>query len=320
MSKTNNTPTKWKRRDFLRSSARTGLLLTIGYPLISISSSIWGAVRESSPVDLAVVTGDPEKAVLKAIDLLGGIKRFVKKGQRVVIKPNMSFAKTPEEASNTSPQVVAAVAKSCIEAGAKNVLVLDHTLQKAKLCLERSGIKKHCKSIEKTHVLALNDEKFYQAVNVPQGKVIRHLKIMKEVMRCDVLINLPTAKSHSATGVSLGMKGLMGVIWNRRYFHSKVDLPQAIADLSSAVKPTLTIIDASRALITGGPAGPGKVETLNTIIAGVDPVAVDTYGVSIANWYNKKFEASNIKHIVAAHRMGLGNINLDQLLIKKENV
>ncbi|MCK5010356.1 MAG: DUF362 domain-containing protein, partial [Deltaproteobacteria bacterium] len=154
----------------------------------------------------------------------------------------------------------------------------------------------------------------------PQGKVIKHLEIMKEVIRCDVLINLPTAKSHSATGVSLGMKGLMGVIWNRGYFHSKVDLNQAIADLSSVVKPSLTIIDASRALITGGPAGPGKVEKLNTIIAGVDPVAVDAYGVSVARWYNKKFDAANIKHIVAAHRMGLGNINLDKLQIKKENV
>jgi uncharacterized protein (DUF362 family) len=320
MSKKDCISPQWTRRDFLKTSAKTGLLLTTGYPLISIPSSVWGSIGISSPADLAVVTGDPAKAVLKAIDLLGGIKRFVKKGQRVVIKPNMSFAKTPDEAANTNPLVIAAVAKSCIEAGAKNVLILDHTLQKAELCLERSGIRKSCRSIERTHVIALNDEKFYQSVSVPQGKVIKHLKIMKEVMRCDVFINLPTAKSHSATGVSLGMKGLMGVIWNREYFHSKVDLHQAIADLSSVVKPALTIIDASRALITGGPAGPGKVEKLNTVIAGVDPVAVDTCGVTIAKWYNKKFNTVNVKHIMAAHRMGLGNINLDQLLIKKENV
>jgi uncharacterized protein (DUF362 family) len=123
-------------------------------------------------------------------------------------------------------------------------------------------------------VIALNDERFYQSVSVPQGKVIKRLKVMKEVMSCDVFINLPAAKSHSATGVSLGMKGLMGVIWDRGYFHAKVDLHQAIADLSSVIKPTLTIIDASRALITGGPSGPGKVERLDTIIAGVDPVAL----------------------------------------------
>ena len=319
MPKTNTTSHKWTRRDFLKTSARAGIFLTMGYPLISVPGDVWGSA-ESSPVDLAVVRGDTKKAVLKAIDLLGGIKRFVKKGQRVVIKPNMSFAKTPDEAANTSPQAVATVARVCIEAGAKDVLIVDHTLHKAKLCLERSGIRKHCKSIEGTHVLALDDERFYHSVSVPQGKVIKSLKIMKEVANCDVLINLPTAKSHSATGVSLGMKGLMGVIWDRGYFHAKADLHQAIADLSSTVKPTLTIIDASRALITGGPSGPGKIEKLNTIIAGVDPVAVDSYGVTIANWYNKKFEVVNVKHIMAAHRMGLGNINLNQLRIKKETV
>jgi uncharacterized protein (DUF362 family) len=303
----------------LKTSARAGIFLTVGYPLISLPGDAWGSA-ESNPADLAVVSGDTERAVLKAIDLLGGITRFVKKGQRVMIKPNMSFAKTPDEAANTSPRAVATIARACMEAGAKNVLIVDHTLHKAKLCLERSGIEKSCKSIKGTHVLALNDEMFYQSVSVPQGKVIKNLKIMKEVMKCDVLINLPTAKSHSSTGVSLGMKGLMGVIWDRKYFHAKVDIHQAIADLSSIVKPALTIIDASRALITGGPSGPGKIEKLNTIIAGVDPVAVDSYGVTIANWYDKKFEVVNVKHIMAAHQMGLGNINLNQLRIKKETV
>lgn len=320
MSKTSNALDEPTRRDFLKSSARMGFLLAAGYPLMSISNKVWGSTGISGPIDLAVVTGDPAKAVLKAVDLLGGIERFVKKGQRVVIKPNMSFAKTPEEASNTNPLVVAAVAKACIAAGAKQVLVLDHTLQKGELCLERSGIREHCMSIENTHVLALNDERFYQRVSVPNGKMVKHLSIMKDVMRCDVLINLPTAKSHSATGVSLGMKGLMGVIWDRGYFHSKVDLNQAIADLSSVVKPSLIIIDASRALINGGPAGPGKVEPLNTVIAGVDPVAVDAYGVGVARWYNKQFDAVHIEHIVAAHQMGLGNMHVDKLYIKKENV
>ncbi len=320
MSKKNNSSPAWTRRDFLKTSAKTGLLLSIGYPLTPLSGKALASAETTTPVDLAAVTGDPAKAVGRAIDLLGGIKQFVKKGQRVVIKPNMSFAKTPDEATNTSPRVVAAVARACMEAGAKNVLVLDHTLQKAELCLERSGIREACKPVKGTHVLALNDERFYQPVSVPRGKSIAQLKIMKEVMRCDVLINLPTAKSHSATGVSLGMKGLMGVIWDRGSFHAKADLNQAIADLSTVVKPALTIIDASRALINGGPSGPGKVEKLNTIIAGVDPVAVDTYGVSIARWYDKKFEAVNVKHIMAAHRLGLGNNNLDQLRIKKEAV
>jgi len=319
MSQRNNSTHMWTRRDFLKSSAKTGLLVSIGYPLILPSGRAL-ASSGAPPVDLAVVTGDPAKAVSTTLELLGGIKRFVTKGQRVVIKPNMSFAKTPREATNTNPTVVAALARACLEAGAKNVLVVDHTLQRAELCLERSGIREACQSLKGTHVLALNDERFYQPVSVPRGKSITQLKIMTEVMRCDVLINLPTAKSHSATGVSLGMKSLMGVIWDREFFHAKADLHQAIADLSTVVKPALTIIDASRVLIDGGPSGPGKVETLNTLIGGVDPVAVDAYGVGIARWYGKTFEAANVTHIAAAHRMGLGNSNLDQLRIKKEAV
>jgi len=321
MTKIDTILRKLTRRDFLKSSAKTGFLLTVGYPLITSSGKALGSVEVSNAVDLAVITGDPENAVLKAIDILGGMKRFVKEGQQVVVKPNMSFVKGPDHALNTNPRVVAAVAKACIKAGAKNVLVLDHTIQKPDECLEGSGIRKACESIERTYVRGLNDEKFYQTVSLPQGKVVKQVKIMKDVLNCDVLINLPIAKSHVMTDVTLGMKGLMGVIWDRIYLHSeKVGLHQGIADLNSRVKPNLTIIDASRVLVTNGPTGPGKVEKMNTIIAGIDPVAVDTYGVGLARWSNKKFEVTSIKHIMAAHQMGLGNINLDQLRIKKESV
>ncbi len=129
------------------------------------------------------------------------------------------------------------------------------------------------------------------------------------------------AKSHFTTDVTLGMKGLMGLIWDRVYLHSaKGGLDQCIADLNFVLNPKLTIIDASSVLVTNGPMGPGKVKKMNTMIAGVDPVAVDTYGVGLAKWSNKKVEVINIKHIMAAHQMGLGNINLDQLRIKKESV
>lgn len=309
---------KMTRRDFLRASAQTGLLLAAGPGVIGGAEKAWAAIESSPPPDLSVVTGTPEKAVIKAIDLLGGMNRFVKQGQQVVIKPNMSFAKHPEEAANTNPEVVAAVAQSCIAAGAAKVLILDHTLHKAELCLELSGMEKSCAGIPRTAVLALNDERFYQPVPVPRGKAVTTVKVMKEILACDVLINLPAAKSHSATGVSFGMKGLMGVIWDRGSFHAKVDLHQAIADLASIIKPHLIILDASRALITGGPSGPGKVDALNTLVAGTDQVAVDSFGAQMAPWYSKSFEAQHIKHIVAAERMGLGTTRLDTLRIAKD--
>ena len=129
------------RRDFLKASACTGLVLATGHTLVYPAGKAWGTIDTDPSPDLAVVTGNPEKAVLKALTLLGGMKRFVKKGQKVVIKPNMSFAKTPDDAANTSPIVVATVARACIDAGAKSVLVVDHTLQKPELFFELSGIR-----------------------------------------------------------------------------------------------------------------------------------------------------------------------------------
>src|SRR3989337_1421089 len=140
------------RRGFLRSAAAGIALGLAGRPSFSIAKE---------EVDLAVVSGDPASATRKALEALGGISRFVKKGQRVVLKPNMSFSRTPEFATTTHPQVVATVAQACIEAGAQQVLVLDHTLHRAELCLERAGIREACKNIPNVHVLALQERKFF---------------------------------------------------------------------------------------------------------------------------------------------------------------
>jgi uncharacterized protein (DUF362 family) len=269
-------------------------------------------------VDLAVISGEPSSATKKALEALGGISRFVKKGQRIVLKPNMSFSNPPDLGSTTHPLVVAALAQACIEAGAKEVLVLDHTLRRAELCLERTGIRDACKEIKGVHVLALQEKKFFREISVPRGKVLERVEVMKEVLDSEVLINVPVAKSHSATGVSLGIKGLMGLIWDRESFHSQYNMSQALADLATVIKPQLTILDATRALASGGPGGPGNVMKPNLIIAGIDPVAVDSYGVTIAPWYGQNFKGRQVEHLLAAHQRGLGKIDLDQLKILKE--
>ncbi len=187
--------------------------------------------------NLVVTSGDAATATRKALEALGGISRFVKKGQQVVLKPNISFARPPEAGCNTHPLVVATVAQACMDAGAERVLVLDHTLQRAELCLQRSGIPEACKHISGVHVLALQEKKFFREIPIPQGKVLERVEVMKEVLEAQVLINLPTAKSHSATGVSLGMKGLMGLIWDRESFHSQYNLNQAVPDLATVIKP-----------------------------------------------------------------------------------
>jgi uncharacterized protein (DUF362 family) len=205
-----------------------------------------------------------------------------------------------------------------VEAGAQQVLVLDHTLQRAELCLERTGIPGACKNIPGVHVLALQEKKFFREIKIPQGKVLERVEVIKEILEGYAVINIPVAKSHSATGVSLGLKGLMGMIWDRESFHSQYNINQAIADLATVIKPQLTILDATRALATGGPGGPGEVKKPNLIIAGVDPVAVDSYGVSVVPWYGQNFKGRQVEHLLIAHQRGLGKIDIDQLKILKE--
>ena len=300
------------RRQFIITTAAGMAVGLAGYPSF---------LRAAEEVDLAVISGEPAAATRKALEVMGGIARFVKKGQRVVIKPNMSFAKTPDFAASTHPLVVVAVAQACIEAGAREVLVLDHTLQRAELCLERTGIRDACKQhVPGVHVLALQDRKFFREIRIPQGKVLDRVEVITDILDNAVLINVPVAKSHSATGVSLGLKGLMGLIWDRESFHSRFNINEGIADLATVIKPQLTILDATRAMASGGPGGPGDVKKPNLIIAGVDPVAVDSYGVGIVPWYGRNFKGRQVEHLLEAHQRGLGKIDVEKLRIYKGTV
>ena len=308
MSEANQTIT---RRKFLKTAAAGMALGLVGRPSFSFAKEEY---------DLAVISGEPAAATRKALEAIGGISQFVKRGQRVVLKPNMSFARTPDLSATTHPLVVATVAQACMEAGAQQVLVLDHTLHRAEICLERTGIRDACKSISGVHVLALQERTFFREVKVPKGKDLESVEVVKEILDGYILINIPVAKSHSATGVSLGMKGLMGLVWDRESFHSRFNINQAIADLGTVIRPQLTILDATRALVSGGPGGPGEVKKPNLIIAGTDPVAVDSYGVSIVPWYGQNFKGRQVEHLLAAYEKGLGKIDIDQLKVFREKV
>jgi len=296
------------RRQFLKATA-AGLAVS----LAGVPPSL-GAAEE---IDLAVVSGEPAQATRRALEALGGLSRFVKRGQRVVIKPNMSFARSPDFAATTHPQVVVALARGCVEAGASEVLVLDHTLQRAELCLDRTGIRDACRGIPTVQVLAVQDRKFFREIRVPQGKVLQRVEVVKDILDDAVLISVPVAKSHSTTGVSLGLKGFMGLIWDRESFHAQFDISQGIADLATVIRPRLTVLDATRALASGGPGGPGDVKRPNLVVAGTDPVAVDAYGVGIVPWYGQSFKGRQVEHLLIAHQRGVGAIDVDKLRIFK---
>lgn len=292
------------RRDFLKASAAgvAGLLVP------------GGLIADAGP-DIAVVKGQPGAAARAAVGLLGGMKAFVKPGQRVVIKPNMSFASPAEAGSNTHPLVVQTLAALCWEAGAANVLILDHTLAPSRMCLEASGIAEAAKAVRPDMVFAMDDAGLYREVAVPGGRILSKTAVAKEVLRADVVIAAPTAKSHSGTGVSLSLKGMMGLIDDRGSLHWK-GLDDGIVDLCTVIKAQLTVIDATYVLTTGGPHGPGKVLNEQTVIASKDMVAADAYTVAAFPWYGKRFRPDQVAHIRLAHERGLGRMDIDRLRVQ----
>ncbi|MDL2322348.1 DUF362 domain-containing protein [Desulfosarcina sp. OttesenSCG-928-B08] len=297
------------RRTFLKYQM-TGLLwLTAG-------ASIWSPAKKAlaqSPVDVAIVKGNPAAATRAAVDILGGMGRFVKKGQKVVIKPNMSFARGPETATNTHPLVVRELVVMCKEAEAGKIRVLDHTLQDPESCLSLSGIREACDAVERGLVHNLKDSRFYQSATIPGGAEMRENGFMRDVLEADVIIAVPVAKSHGGAGVSLSLKGQMGLIQDRRSMHSRYSLDESIVDLYTRVRPHLAVIDATRVLTTHGPGGPGKVITPGEIIASADPVAADATAVSAYEWYGRKIQPSQVGHLKAAQARGLGRLDIEAL-------
>ena len=292
------------RREFLKWSASS-----------LVAALVWGTLGRKTawpelPPHLSVVTGGTaQQRVEAAIKALGGINRFVRPGNRVVVKPNIGWAITPQQGANTDPEVVAAVVGLCRKAGARQVVVIDHTCSNYLMYYRQSGIEAAAKQAG-AEVRPADQVKYYRQVNIPGAKILRSPLVLNEILDCDVLINLPVVKVHGGPTVTLSMKNLMGVVWDRGMIHS-TDLNQTIADLSLAVKPKLILLDATRILTSNGPTGPGNVQTLNQLVAATDPVAADAYGAKILG-----FAPEKISHILIAHQMGLGEIYLQSLRVK----
>lgn len=300
------------RRDFIRYglAAAAAALLPRG---------LAGQEAETAKPAIGVARGDNAKLVKAALDRIGGIGRFVGAGERVCVKPNISFAANVECGATTSVGIVRQVVEQCLDAGAEKVIILDHTIADAGLCVAKSGIEGAVVDPKKVSLLTLTQERQFGEVNVPGGTELATIKVAKALQGADKLINLPTAKSHSATGVSLGLKSLMGLIWDRGALHRK-NLHRAIAELALAIRADLTIVDATRALTSGGPGGPGKTARLDTVVAGSDVVAVDSYSVGLTPWYDKAFTGGNVQHIKFAHELGLGEIDTTRMDIRDTRV
>ncbi len=297
------------RRGFLQLSFGMAAAALLPKGLLAIDE------KEVTGPLVGVARGEPSKLVRAATDAIGGISQFITDGDRVCIKPNLSFAADIATGATTSPDVIKQVVELCLEAGASRVVITDHTIHDPELCIERCWAEDAVVDKDRVSLVVLAQERQFVERDVPQGKELKSIKIAKILEKSDKFINLPTAKSHSATGVSLGMKNLMGLIWDRSHLHRK-DLHAAIAELGTVMKPHLTIIDATRALTTGGPRGPGKTVELNTVVASSDTVAADSYCVGLTDWYGRAYTGDKVKYIVAASELGLGEIDTSKMKIK----
>lgn len=305
---------KLNRREFIGAAAGLGAALIAGCGSKEKSGASTGYTLRAPKFDaktLAVATGDdPAKNTRAAVEALGGMGKLVRGGDFVVIKPNIAWGRPAQNACTTNPDVVAEIIKMCKEVGAEKILVVDHVNDKpAEGVLGITGIKAAAEKAG-AGVMAAQNESNFRIIEIPEGKSIVSDTCIKEILKADVFINVPIAKTHSETKLTLGMKNLMGCNWDRQAWHQS-DLSQCIVDYVSAVRPDLTILDANRILLTNGPKGPGETKDVKKVIAGVDPVAVDAYGASLFN-----LKPEDVSHIKMASERGLGEIDIKKMNVK----
>jgi uncharacterized protein (DUF362 family) len=258
--------------------------------------------------EMAVITGDdPAQLTRQAVEELGGIRRFIARGDIVLVKPNIGWDRTPEQAANTNPDVVAEIVRQCSNAGAKRVIVTDVSCNDPRRCFQRSGIAEAARLAGAEVVLP--DPAMFKDVDL-QGEILRAWPVLDLFLNADKIINVPIAKHHSLTGATLGMKNWYGMLGGPRHqLHQRIH--ESLVDLADFVRPTLTIVDCYRILARNGPTGGNLQDVIlkKTLVAGTDPVALDAY-VAKAYW---NLEVSSLPYLKMAANRGLGTYEFEKV-------
>lgn len=289
-----------KRRDFLK----------LGLSSLVVSQVPGRLFGQAAPPVVAVAQGtDYAAATLRTIAALGGMKAFVKAGSTVVVKPNMGWDRKPEYAATTHPLVVKTIVEECLASGARRVKVFDHTCNDARRSYENCGIPAALKGMKNVDVRFVENDRFRKtALN---GRFLKEWPLYDDALNADVFINVPIAKHHSLTGLTLGLKNMMGIMAdNRGYIHRGIE--DALCDVSSVVKSHLVIIDATRVLTDHGPQGGSlkDVKVLNTVIASRDIVAADAYATTLFG-----MKPQDIPTTVTAYKRGLGEMDVKKMKV-----
>ena len=302
---------KMDRRDFLKKTIGGGIAAgsTLAFPGVG---KLWAAPKGQTYDLVAVRGGDPDQMFDTAIASLGGIQQFVPRGSRVLVKPNIGWDVPPDRGGNTHPALVGCIVERCMSAGAKAVSVFDHTCDNWRRCYTNSGIEAAVTAAGGKMVSA-DSEGDYKTVSVARGQRLKTAKVHEVLLDADIFINVPVLKHHSSAMVTIGMKNLMGVVWDRWYWHRN-DLHQCIADFASFRKPDLTVVDAYNVMKRNGPRGVSvnDVVAMKAQVVSTDPVAADAAGAKLFGT-----DPADIRHIRIASDMNLGQMNLENLSINR---
>lgn len=303
-----------KRRDFIRNSVGIGIMSGAALSMGKFNEII--AAENSAfqlPYDLVAIK-DGEAAAMfdKGIASLGGIKQFVKPNQTVLVKPNIGWDAPPERGANTNPELVARIIEQCKMAGAKTVYVFDNPVAEWTRSYKLSGIEDAVKKAGGM-IVSGKSEGYYHNVTIPKGVKLKSAKVHELVLESDVFINVPVLKNHNGSTLTISMKNLMGVVWDRQYWHSN-DLHQCIADFATFCKPDLNIVDAFRVMKRNGPRGVSvaDVVTMKYQLMGTDMVAVDAAATKLFG-----MEPKQIRHLTLAETMGVGKSNIDAMKVNR---
>jgi uncharacterized protein (DUF362 family) len=289
------------RRDFLKLGISS--VLFAGLPK--------HAFAQAQPT-ISVAEGKDYAAITRnAVNAIGGIRRFVKKGDIVVIKPNLGWDRKPEYAADTNPVVLKAIAEECLKAGAKKVKVFDNPCNDPRRCYENSGANGALKGLKDVELKYMENER-YKNVKI-NGTVLKEWELYDEALSANVFINVPVAKHHSLTRLTLALKNMMGIMGgNRGYIHRNIE--DCLSDINKVVKSHLIVIDATRILLNHGPQGGSlnDVKIVNKVIASTDIVAADAYATTLFG-----LNPQEIAVTVTAYKRGLGEMNLSKIKVVK---
>ena len=302
------------RRKFLKTLAITGAAFTL---TIKGGMNVFAQTISDQADLVAVMGGEPIPMFQRAIDEMGGISRFVKRGQTIVVKPNMAWDRAPEMAANTNPLLIAEIIRQCIAAGAREVIVFDNTCDEWRRAYAGSGIEAAARAAG-ARVLPANLESYFNPISLPQGKKLKDAKVFNAILNCDAWINVPILKHHSGANMTISMKNLMGIVWDRRFFHSN-DLQQCIADICSLdKKPILNVVDAYRVMKTNGPRGRSidDVALSKALFISQDIVAVDTASARFFHQI-REIPLEHVRHISNGQELKLGTMDIDNLNVKR---